>query len=44
MDEELIKKYADLISFRLLATNKHIDYDWLVEIIKEIIEKNQKLS
>jgi len=30
-----IKKLADLISFRLLATRKHPDYDWLVEVLKD---------
>ena len=30
-----IKKLADLISFRLLATNKHPDYDWLVKTLKD---------
>jgi len=29
-----IKKLADEISFRLLATRKHPDYDWLVERLK----------
>ena len=29
-----IKKLADEISFRLLATNKHPDYDWLVAKLK----------
>tara|TARA_R110000744_G_scaffold117547_1_gene219803 strand:- start:136 stop:324 length:189 start_codon:yes stop_codon:yes gene_type:complete len=29
------KKLADAISFRLLATNKHVDYKWLCdELIK----------
>ena len=33
-----VRKIADKISFRLLATNKHPDYDWLVGyIIKELI-------
>ena len=41
MDEELIKKYADLISFRLLATNKHSDHEWLVKVIKDIIKKEK---
>ena len=30
-----IKKLADRISFRLLATNNHPDYDWLVETLKD---------
>ena len=35
MNEEEIKKLADEISFRLLATNKHADYDWLVGRLKD---------
>ena len=35
MNEEEIKKLADEISFRLLATNKHPDYDWLVGRLKD---------
>ena len=39
MNEEEIKKLADEISFRLLATNKHADYQWLCSRLKEA--KNQ---
>jgi len=28
------KKLADEISFRLLATRKHADYEWLVKKLK----------
>ena len=35
MNEEEIKKLADEISFRLLATNKHVDHEWLVGRLKE---------
>ena len=33
-----IKDLADKISFRLLATRKHEDYDWLQEELKEAIK------
>ena len=33
-----IKDLADKISFRLLATRKHEDYDWLQEQLKEVIK------
>lgn len=38
MEERLIKEYADLISFRLLATKNHQDYEWLISILKKISE------
>ena len=38
-----MKKIADEISFRLLATRDHEDYDWLVETLetklKELCKK-----
>ena len=34
MDKE-IEKLANEISFRLLATKDHPDYEWLKEIIKK---------
>ena len=37
-----IKKLADVISFRLLATRKHPDYDWLEETLKEFKEEDKK--
>lgn len=30
------KKIADEISFRLLATKKHPDYEWLLKKLKQI--------
>ena len=34
--EEQIEKIADEISFRLLATKDHPDYEWLKEKLKEL--------
>ena len=34
--EEQIEKIAKEISFRLLATKDHPDYEWLKEILKEL--------
>jgi hypothetical protein len=34
MDE--LQKLADEISFRLLATRDHPDYEWLKEKLKEV--------
>lgn len=35
-----VRNIADNISFKLLATNKHPDYDWLVSyLIKELINE-----
>ena len=42
MNEEEIIKLADTISFRLLATRNHEDYDWLVDTIKETINNKEK--
>lgn len=33
---EDLKNYADEISFRLLATRNHEDYEWLLEILKKV--------
>ena len=33
-----MKKIADEISFRLLATKDHPDYDWLVELLENKIK------
>jgi hypothetical protein len=35
MNEEEIKKLADEISFRLMATNTHPDHEWLVGRLTE---------
>ena len=34
--DEIIKKYADEISFRLLATNKTVDQPWLEEKLHDL--------
>ena len=36
MSDEEIENLADEISFRLLATNNHDDYEWLLNKLKEI--------
>lgn len=41
---EDLKKYADEISFRLLATRNHEDYEWLLEILKKIQDNNADKS
>ena len=33
-----MKDLADEISFRLLATRQHPDYDWLVELLETKIK------
>lgn len=42
MNEEEIIKLADTISFRLLATRNHTDYDWLVDTLKQTINNKEK--
>lgn len=42
MNEEEIIKLADTISFRLLATRNHEDYDWLVDTIKQTFNTKEK--
>jgi len=37
-----IEKIAEVISFRLLATRKHPDYNWLEETLKEFKEEDKK--
>ena len=34
--EKEIERIADEISFKLLATKNHPDYEWLKEILKEL--------
>ena len=36
MTKEEISRIADKISFRLLATNQHADYRWLVELLTSL--------
>ena len=38
MSNKTITQLAEEISFRLLATKKHDDFDWLVETLTEYIE------
>jgi hypothetical protein len=42
MEEEKIKKYVEEISFRLLATKKHADYEWLKELLTDMIKESCK--
>ena len=39
MSKEEIKKLAEEISFRLLATKKHNDFEWLVETIENYVNQ-----
>ncbi len=39
---EDLKKLVDRISFRLLATRNHPDYEWLCEEISKYSEKKTK--
>jgi len=39
MTDKKAKEVADLISFRLLATIKHTDYEWLFELLKKSNEQ-----
>ena len=39
MSDKTITQLAEEISFRLLATKKHDDFDWLVEQLTEYIEE-----
>lgn len=41
MSKEEIKQLAEEISFRLLATRKHPEHEWLIERLDKIINKNQ---
>ena len=36
MSEEELKNLADEISYRLLATKNHPDYEWLIKKLEEI--------
>jgi hypothetical protein len=40
MSDEEINKIANQISFRLMATNKHPDHMWLVNILKKFYENS----
>ena len=37
--DELVKRVAKEISFRLLATSKHTDQEWLMEKLEEFANK-----
>ena len=39
MSDKTITELAEEISFRLLATKKHNDFDWLVEQLTEYIKE-----
>ena len=41
MSDKTIIKLAEEISFRLLATKNHDDFDWLVEQLSKYIEDEQ---
>ena len=41
---KLIENKANEISFRLLATNKHADYNWLIDKLKKLISENEELN
>lgn len=36
MEEKEITKLANEISFKLLATKKHVNYEWLVKLLRNI--------
>jgi hypothetical protein len=42
MEEEKIKKYVEEISFRLLATKNHDDYEWLKDLLTTMIKGSCK--
>ncbi len=47
MNEQEIKQLAEEISFRLLATRKHPEHEWLIKRlgdVVELIETNEKLE
>ena len=37
MKSDEINKLADEISFRLMATNKHPDHQWLIEVLTKAL-------
>ena len=41
MNETEIIKLANEISFRLMATNKHEDQQWLIEVITKAFKQNK---
>ena len=43
MKDQDIKKLAEEISFRLLATKAHVDFKWLVETLKQFYEKETNI-
>ncbi len=42
MSEEEIKQLAEEIGFRLLATRKHPEHEWLIKRLDKVINKNTK--
>ena len=43
MKHKDIKKLAEEISFRLLATKAHVDFEWLVETLKQFYGKETNI-
>ena len=43
MKDKDIKKLAEEISFRLLATKAHVDFEWLVETLKQYYGKETNI-
>ena len=39
-----IKELTDKISFRLLATRKHEDYDWLEDQMRQVVKPKSSLD
>lgn len=40
MEDNETRKIAEEISFRLLATRNHVDFEWLVEKLSSLKDKN----
>ena len=41
MSKEEIEQLAEEISFRLLATRKHLEHQWLIERLNKAFNKNK---
>lgn len=42
MSKEEIEQLAEEISFRLLATRKHLEHKWLIERLNKAFKKNKE--
>jgi len=42
MTKEEINKLADEISFRLMATKKHPDHQWLIEVLTKALTPKER--